>query len=138
MDYYEPRLSCGATQIGRFRRLLGQDGIEQLLKATIECAVDIKAVKPADLERVLVDSTVQYKAIVAADNYLERRVASRRNVTCRLGTCSRGTPMMGGRRRWLLRRRLHTCPASPPDFNQSVPQLGYRVEVTSSAGLCWR
>ena len=50
MDYYEPRLPCDATQIDRFRRLLGEDGLEQLLKATIECAVDIKAVKPADLE----------------------------------------------------------------------------------------
>ena len=63
MAYYEPRLPCDATQIGRFRRLLGEDGIEQLLKATIDCAVDIKAVKPADLERVIVDSTVQSKAI---------------------------------------------------------------------------
>ena len=35
MDYYEPRLPCDATQIGRFRRLLGEDGLEQLLKATI-------------------------------------------------------------------------------------------------------
>jgi IS5 family transposase len=63
MDYYEPRLPCDATQIGRFRRLLGEDGVEQLLKATIECAVDMKAVRPADLERVIVDSTVQSKAI---------------------------------------------------------------------------
>ena len=51
MDYYEPRLPCDPTQIGRFRRLLGEDGIEQLFKATIECAVQIKAVLPADLER---------------------------------------------------------------------------------------
>jgi len=63
MDYYEPRLPCDATQIGRFRRLLGEDGLEQLFKATIDCAIDIKAVKPADLERVIVDSTVQSKAI---------------------------------------------------------------------------
>ena len=63
MDYYEPRLPCDPTQIGRFRRLLGEDGIEQLLKATIETAVEIKAVRPADLERVIVDSTVQSKAI---------------------------------------------------------------------------
>ena len=63
MDYYEPRLPCDATQIGRFRRLLGEDGIEQLFKATIDCAVQIKAVLPADLERVIVDSTVQSKAI---------------------------------------------------------------------------
>lgn len=63
MAYYEPRLPCDATQIGRFRRLLGEDGLEQLLKATIECAVDIKAVKPAELDRVIVDTTVQSKAI---------------------------------------------------------------------------
>lgn len=63
MTYYEPRLPCDATQIGRFRRLLGEEGIEQLLKATIDCALDIKAIKPAELERVIVDSTVQSKAI---------------------------------------------------------------------------
>ena len=63
MHCYEPRLPCDATQIGRFRRLLGEDGIEQLLKATIDCALDIKAIKPADLERVTVDSTVQSKGI---------------------------------------------------------------------------
>jgi IS5 family transposase len=34
-----------------------------LLKATIECAVEIKAIKPAEFERVIVDSTVQPKAI---------------------------------------------------------------------------
>ena len=50
-DYYEPRLPCDATQIGRFRRLLGEDGIEQLFKVTIECAVQFKAVLPVDLER---------------------------------------------------------------------------------------
>jgi IS5 family transposase len=63
MDYYEPRLPCDATQIGRFRRILGEEGLEHLLKATIECAVEIKAVKPAELERVIVDSTVQSKAV---------------------------------------------------------------------------
>jgi IS5 family transposase len=63
MEYYEPRLPYDATQIGRFRRLLGEEGLEQLLKATIECAVDIKAIKPAEFERVIVDSTVQPKAI---------------------------------------------------------------------------
>jgi IS5 family transposase len=63
MDYYEHRLPCDPTQIGRFRRDLGEDGMELLLKATIDTAVAIKAVKPRDLERVIVDSTVQEKAI---------------------------------------------------------------------------
>jgi transposase, IS5 family len=63
MEYYEPRLPCDATQIGRFRRAIGEEGLEQLLKATIETAVDVKAIKPAELERVIVDTTVQEKAI---------------------------------------------------------------------------
>lgn len=63
MDYYQPRLPCDATQIGRFRRALGEAGVEQLLKTTIEAAVAIGAVKPAEFERVIVDSTVQEKAI---------------------------------------------------------------------------
>ena len=63
MEYYEPRLPCDATQIGRFRRTVGEEGLEQLLKATIETAVQIKAIKPAELERVIVDTTVQEKAI---------------------------------------------------------------------------
>jgi IS5 family transposase len=63
MEYCEPRVPCDATRIGRFRRLLGGDGIEQLLKATIDCAVQIKAVRPAELALAIVDSTVQSKAI---------------------------------------------------------------------------
>ena len=62
-EYYEARPPCDASQVVRFRRAIGEDGLEQLLKATIECAVEIKAVKPAELERVIVDSTVQEKAI---------------------------------------------------------------------------
>jgi len=62
-EYFEPRLPCDASQLVRFRRAIGEDGLEQLLKATIECAVDIKAIKPVELERVIVDSTVQEKAI---------------------------------------------------------------------------
>jgi IS5 family transposase len=63
MEYYEPRLPCDATQVGRFRRAIGEEGLEQLLKATIETAVEVKAVKPAELERVIVDTTEQEKAI---------------------------------------------------------------------------
>jgi transposase, IS5 family len=63
LEYFEPGLPCDATQIGRFRRAIGEEGLELLLKSTIETAVDIKAIKPAELERVIVDTTVQEKAI---------------------------------------------------------------------------
>jgi IS5 family transposase len=61
--YYEPRLPCDATQIGRFRRAIGEAGVEELLKATIDTAVATKAVRPSEFERVIVDTTVQEKAI---------------------------------------------------------------------------
>jgi transposase, IS5 family len=63
MEYYEPRLPCDATQIGRFRSAIGEAGVEELLKATIDAAVEMKVVKPAEFERVIVDTTVQEKAI---------------------------------------------------------------------------
>jgi IS5 family transposase len=63
MDYYETRLPCDATQIGRFRTGMGELGMEIILKATIDTAVATKAIKPAEFERVIVDTTVQEKAI---------------------------------------------------------------------------
>ena len=62
-EYFEACVPCDATQIGRFRRVLGEAGVEQLLKTTIEAAVGMKAIKPAEFERVIVDTTVQEKAI---------------------------------------------------------------------------
>jgi hypothetical protein len=63
MEYFEPRFPCDATQIGSFRTAIGEAGVEEILKATIDTAVSSKAIKPADFERVIVDSTVQEKAV---------------------------------------------------------------------------
>lgn len=63
LAYYEPRLPCDATQIGRFRRVLGEAGVEQLLKSTIEASVSMGVVKRCEFERIIVDTTVQEKAI---------------------------------------------------------------------------
>jgi len=61
--YFEPRPPCDPAQISRFRRVLGEAGVEQLLKTTIETAVAMGAVGKTEFERVIVDSTVQSKAI---------------------------------------------------------------------------
>ncbi len=63
LDYYEPRLPCELTQIGRFRSAIGEAGMRAILKATIDTAIDVKAIKPAEFERVIVDTTVQEKAV---------------------------------------------------------------------------
>lgn len=62
--YYTPKPPCDATQIGRFRAAIGEGGVvEELLKVTIDTAVQSKAVTPKEFERVIVDTTVQEKAI---------------------------------------------------------------------------
>jgi IS5 family transposase len=62
-EYYEPRLPCDATQVGRFRKAIGEAGVEELLRATVDTAVVTKAVRPQEFERIIVDTTVQEKAI---------------------------------------------------------------------------
>ena len=44
LEYYSTKLPCDPAQISRFRKILGEAGVEQLLKTTIETAVAIKAV----------------------------------------------------------------------------------------------
>ncbi|MDZ4208017.1 IS5 family transposase [Rhodoferax sp.] len=61
--YYEDRQPCDATTLIKFRQLLGEEGVEELLAQTINVAVELKLIKPQELTRVIVDSTVQHKAI---------------------------------------------------------------------------
>jgi len=63
-SYYEDRQPCDATTLVKFRKLLGEDGVEELLAQTINVAVELKLIKPQELSRVIVDSTVQEKADV--------------------------------------------------------------------------
>jgi transposase, IS5 family len=63
MTHFEHRLPCDATQVGRFRRALGEAGVEELLAKTVEAAVGMKAIPIKSFERVTVDTTVQEKAI---------------------------------------------------------------------------
>ena len=62
-EYFDPTPPCDATQIGRFRSALGEAGMEELLKATIETAVHVGAVRKSEFERLIVDTTVQEKAM---------------------------------------------------------------------------
>ena len=116
MDYYEHRAPCDPTQIGRFRRDLGEEGLEHLLKATINTAVAIKAVKLQDLERVIVDTTVQEGAIAhpvdsrllskSAPQSRQRRQARRHRAQADLCQARQGTAAP----RWRLRARQAVPP----------------------------
>ena len=62
-EYFEHQWPCDPTQLGRFRKVLGEEGVEELLARTMEVAVTLKLIAKKELTRVIVDSTVQEKAI---------------------------------------------------------------------------
>ena len=61
--YFEHHRPCDATTLVKFRQLLGEEGVEELLAQTIQIAVDLKLIKAQELSRVIVDTTVQPKAV---------------------------------------------------------------------------
>ena len=63
MAYFEDRAPCDATTLVKFRRLLGEEGVEELLAQTVNLAVSAKLIPAAALATVVVDSTVQEKAV---------------------------------------------------------------------------
>ena len=63
MEYFEHRLPCDATLISKFRKIIGEEGVERLLAQTISTALNLKMIAPSALETVVVDTTVQPKAI---------------------------------------------------------------------------
>lgn len=61
--YFAHRQPCDATTLVKFRKLLGEEGVEELLAQTVNAAVELKLIKSQALTQVIVDSTVQHKAI---------------------------------------------------------------------------
>ena len=110
MDYYEPRLPCDATQIGRFRTAIGEAGVEEILKATLDTAVSMKAIKPAEFEHVIVDTTVQPKAIAHPTDSRLLEVARRALVKAAKGaglTLKQTFEREGTHLRWRAGRYAH-------------------------------
>jgi len=71
MEYFEHRLPCEPTLLVKFRKSIGEDGIERLLAHTIAAAQGMKLVSDKQMQTVVVDTTVQEKAIAhPTDNRL--------------------------------------------------------------------
>jgi transposase, IS5 family len=62
-QYFEHAAPIDPTVMSRFRKRIGEAGAEELLKETIEAGLKMKAIKPHQLKRVNVDTTVQEKEI---------------------------------------------------------------------------
>jgi transposase, IS5 family len=62
-QYMQHGLPVDPSSLSRWRKRVGAERLEKLLETTIRTALAMKAVKPQELQRVNVDTTVQEKAI---------------------------------------------------------------------------
>jgi IS5 family transposase len=62
-EFFVHELPCNPTSLVKWRQRIGPGGMEKLLQETIAAAQRQQALKPAELRRVNVDTTVQEKAI---------------------------------------------------------------------------
>ena len=62
-EFFQHELPINPSQMTRWRRRIGEAGVERLLKLTIEAGLRTKAVTRKQMQVVVVDTTVQPKAI---------------------------------------------------------------------------
>ena len=65
---FQHELPCHPTSLVKWRKQVGPEGIEQLLAQVIRSAMSTAMLKPRELERVNVDTTVQEKAVAFPTN----------------------------------------------------------------------
>jgi IS5 family transposase len=63
MTHFQHQMPIDPSSMTRWRKRLGAAGAEQMLRATIEAGMAMRVIRPAQLKRVNVDTTVQTKAI---------------------------------------------------------------------------
>jgi IS5 family transposase len=62
-EYIDTKIAISESSIRRFRNLLGEEGINEVLKELLRLSVRVGVLKKKDLKTVIVDSTVQIKNI---------------------------------------------------------------------------
>ena len=62
-EFFQHQLPIDPSTMTRWRKRIGPDGIEKLLAATVGVAIESGTIKKSSLERIIVDTTVQPKAI---------------------------------------------------------------------------
>jgi IS5 family transposase len=62
-QFFQHQMPIEPSSMTRWRKRLGEAGAEQMLRSTIETGIKMGAIRPAQLQRINVDTTVQTKSI---------------------------------------------------------------------------
>lgn len=62
-ETFQHELPCHPTSLPKWRQRVGVEGVEKLLKQVVRTAINQRALKPSEIAKVTVDTTVQEKAV---------------------------------------------------------------------------
>lgn len=62
-EFFQHELPVDFSQISRWRKRIGKEGVERILKLTIEAGLRTRTITPKQMQVVVVDTTVQPKAV---------------------------------------------------------------------------
>ena len=62
-EFFQHRLTFDRSSLTRWRQRMGEEKLQALLQESLAVATKLKALKPSDLSQVIVDTTVQPKAV---------------------------------------------------------------------------
>lgn len=62
-DYLQWTFPLDSSSLSRWRKRLGKEGLQKILQATLRVALDLKIVKEASFENVIIDTTVMAKNV---------------------------------------------------------------------------
>jgi IS5 family transposase len=63
-EFFQHRLVLDRSSLTRWRQRMGEERLQALLQESLSVAAKTKAIKPSDLNRVIVDTTVQPKNVM--------------------------------------------------------------------------
>jgi IS5 family transposase len=63
-EFFQHRLVFDRSSLTRWRQRMGEDKLQALLQESLAVASKTKAIKPTDLNRIIVDTTVQPKNVM--------------------------------------------------------------------------
>ena len=63
-EFFQHRLVFDRSSLTRWRQRMGEEGLQALLQESLSVASKTEAIKPSDLNRVIVDTTVQPKNVM--------------------------------------------------------------------------
>jgi IS5 family transposase len=139
LEYFAHDLPLDPSSMTRWRKRLNKNNSEELLKETIQAALRMKAMKPKEVSRVNVDTTVQEKAIAYptdARNYNKGRkllvkIAKKRGIELRQSYARVGEEMLRQQARYAYARQMKRSAKATKQLRTYLGRVIREIEQSS-------